>query len=114
MGDDLRDAVGVLMTERIADDFAFIAARIRELRDGPPDQASSSSVWWCEDCGKHIDGAEVTNQERHDERSGGCGCFVEPWCQKCDNGGWVQVYSQRPPCFDTCPGCFNPHDRDSP
>lgn len=102
-----------MMADRAADDFASIAARMRELsEDAPPDMPRTP--WWCEDCGVEIDGREVTFNERHDERIGGCGCEVWPSCQECDNGGWVQVYSPHPPRFDECQECYNPSGRPSP
>lgn len=39
---------------------------------------------------------------------------VGNYCHKCENGGWVQVYSQRPPAFDVCPDCLNPTGNESP
>ena len=90
--------------------FDFIDKKFGQLKP----QKTVARTWGCDDCCKHIDGADVTFQERHDERSGGCGCIVDPWCPDCDNGGWVQVHSPRPPMFGECPTCLNPHDRPSP
>lgn len=28
-------------------------------------------------------------------------------CRVCEGGGWVQVYSPKPPAFEECPSCFN-------
>lgn len=33
--------------------------------------------WYCPECNKLIDGQDVTFEETHDVRSGGCGCKVE-------------------------------------
>lgn len=74
---------------------------------------TESTLWWCDDCNEHISDCLVS-EGRHDEMSGGCGCFVEPWCRECDNGGWVQVHSERPPMFGECPKCYNPNDHGSP
>ena len=38
----------------------------------------------------------------------------EPYCDACENGGWVQVYSHHPPAFGVCQDCFNPLDLPSP
>ncbi len=35
-------------------------------------------MWWCPTCKKNIDGEEVTYEETHDERCGGCGQKVVP------------------------------------
>lgn len=35
-------------------------------------------------------------------------------CDRCEGGGWVQVYSPSPPAFDVCPKCFNPKGHPSP
>ena len=79
-----------------------------------PKPADKPTLWWCEDCGEHVTGDSVTFTGLHDERYGGCGCRVEPYCAKCENGGWMQVYSPNPPCFNVCDECFNPFDRPSP
>jgi len=34
--------------------------------------------WYCPHCKRYIDGREVTFQEEHDIRSGGCGYLVRP------------------------------------
>lgn len=31
-----------------------------------------------------------------------------PDCDKCENAGWVQTYSHRPPAFAQCDACHNP------
>jgi len=36
------------------------------------------------------------------------------FCSTCENGGWVQVYSEHPPAFEVCPDCYNPNDLPSP
>lgn len=38
--------------------------------DGPPDL---DHVWWCPNCRRWVQNNDVTYQERHDPRSGGCG-----------------------------------------
>jgi hypothetical protein len=96
-----------------ADDFASIARRVRELKCEPV-VAADKNLWWCPECQTEIDGIAVTYQERHDDRAGGCGQAVYPACSECDNGGWVQVYSPRPPAFEMCHKCFNPSDNPSP
>jgi len=35
-----------------------------------------SQGWWCETCKTHVSGRDVTEDERHDTRSGGCGSTV--------------------------------------
>lgn len=41
---------------------------------------------------------------------------AKPECPKCEGcgGGWVQVYSPRPPAFEICPHCFNEDNLPSP
>jgi len=34
-------------------------------------------MWWCPTCNTRLDVAEVTWDERHDERCGGCGEDVD-------------------------------------
>jgi hypothetical protein len=34
-------------------------------------------MWWCPECEKELAGAEVTFEETHDPRYGGCGSDVE-------------------------------------
>lgn len=67
--------------------------------------------WWCDDCGKEIEGRDVTYQERHDERAGGCGCAVYASCSTCENGGWVfsSYQASHAPNLDECPDCGNPN-----
>lgn len=101
------------MSEPLANDFGGIAARMRELKC----EAVSDELlgWWCPDCQKEVDGRDVTYQEMHDERAGGCGCKVYPACSECDNGGWIMAsYQPAPPNFDICPKCFNPSENPSP
>ncbi len=35
-------------------------------------------------------------------------------CRRCEGEGWIPTYSQRPPCFEKCPVCFNPNGYSSP
>ncbi len=72
------------MTRRIADDFAAIAARLKGIEPDPTSGAFGK--------------IEIT----------------EPECEACEDVGWVQAYSPRPPAFDVCPKCFNPNGRHSP
>ena len=37
-----------------------------------------------------------------------------PYCAKCQNGGWMQVFSNHPPAFDVCNECYNPEGLESP
>lgn len=39
---------------------------------------------------------------------------LEDYCSRCENSGWVQVWSPFPPAFGTCPDCCNPKDYPSP
>ena len=34
--------------------------------------------WWCDNCKKWVHPKDVTYEETHDERAGGCGCGVLP------------------------------------
>lgn len=36
------------------------------------------------------------------------------FCEECQDGGWVQVYSPNPPAFDVCPKCHNQYERECP
>jgi hypothetical protein len=38
----------------------------------------------------------------------------EPVCERCEGNGFVEVYSPRPPAFDTCPVCHNPEGHPFP
>jgi hypothetical protein len=73
--------------------------------------------WWCDDCQKEIDGRDVTFQERHDERAGGCGCTVYLACDTCSNTGWCDQWLGGHALIDQwceCPDCHNPFNRTSP
>lgn len=35
-----------------------------------------SQGWWCEQCQTHVSGRDVTYDETHDRRAGGCGARV--------------------------------------
>jgi hypothetical protein len=77
--------------------------------------AAPKTPWWCDDCQEEIEGSQVTFQERHDERYGGCGCVVHPSCDRCENGGWVfSSYQEHPPNLEECPKCHNPFNRPNP
>lgn len=91
--------------------FDFIDKKFAQ-REKPAPRVPET-LWWCDNCSEHIGDCSVVD-DRHREGSGGCGCFVEPWCRECDNGGWVQVHSERPPAFGECPKCYNPNSRDQP
>lgn len=95
------------MSTRIADDFAFIRARMAEIE--APQAPSSHLRWWCEACQVELDDAEVA-EGYHSK----CGNTVREACAECFNGGWVQVYSPRPPAFGVCPACGNPSGAPSP
>ena len=43
-----------------------------------------------------------------------CPIAAEPECSECDGNGFVEVYSPRPPAFDTCPKCHNPEGHPCP
>lgn len=36
-----------------------------------------SATWWCSRCDREVEPFEVTFDERHDRRRGGCGCQVD-------------------------------------
>lgn len=61
--------------------------------------------WWCEACQQVLDWDEVTFQERHDPRAGGCGKPVEPQafgpCYQCRDGDHQLCIGV--PCQCTCP-----------
>jgi len=35
-------------------------------------------------------------------------------CGKCEGGGWMMIWSNRPPAFDVCDECYNPEGLPSP
>lgn len=37
-----------------------------------------------------------------------------PVCTTCEGGGWIPIWSERPPQFVECPSCFNLDDLPSP
>ena len=37
----------------------------------------NAQMWWCDECGKLVPDNEVTFEETHDPRQGGCGSNVE-------------------------------------
>jgi hypothetical protein len=41
-----------------------------------PESPCESDTWWCSACGKVVSSDQVTYEETHDERSGGCGGAV--------------------------------------
>jgi hypothetical protein len=45
--------------------------------DQPAERRQSSSDWWCPTCKRSVPGVEVTYNETHDERRGGCGFRVQ-------------------------------------
>ena len=71
-------------------DYAEVAKRLRELRGESADQLLNE-VCLC----------------------GGPPCQVSGFvcgrmsCPECGGGGWVQVYSPRPPAFEECQMCYN-------
>ena len=48
--------------------------KYQDLPEGPDEPYNK---WWCATCNQWIDGSEVTYEETHDLRCGGCGGFVE-------------------------------------
>lgn len=50
--------------------------------------APDAGEWWCPDCKVEIASVNVTYQETHDERAGGCGCHVI-WREKGSHSGEV-------------------------
>jgi hypothetical protein len=99
------------MTDYAADDFAFIRAKMQQLQceQVAPTQ-DTSSHWWCPKCCDGIDGVHVSYEETHTV----CGTKVQEYCDECDSGGWVRVYSPRLPAFGECPKCYNPNNYRSP
>lgn len=87
--------------------FDFIDRKFAPMPAAPE---APKTPWWCDDCQKEIDGCEVTYEERHDERYGGCGCNVYSSCARCGNGGW-EAYGlgHHDLHMRECPGCGNPN-----
>jgi hypothetical protein len=101
------------MTPHAADDFTFIAARIREIKHAP---IPADLTWWCDDCQRLIAEREVTPQALHDESRGGCGCEVSLSCQVCRNTGWIDesLGGEATSGWSICPDCRNPNKLDQP
>lgn len=101
------------MTSQAADDFTFIAARIREIKHAP---IPTNLTWWCDDCQSLIAEREVTPQAFHDESCGGCGCKVSPSCQVCRNAGWIDesLGGEATSGWSICPDCRNPNKLGQP
>jgi hypothetical protein len=36
------------------------------------------------------------------------------YCERCENGGWIECYSTHPPAFEVCPDCYNPENHPCP
>jgi hypothetical protein len=68
--------------------------------------------WWCNGCFEMVPSRDVTvaDEEMHIP----CGGLAVPYCDACESGGWVQVYSPCPPSFDVCSACYNPFDYPCP
>jgi hypothetical protein len=90
--------------------FDFIDRKFAHKPKCEPAQPDTSRWWWCDKCNDHIDGIHVTFEGRHTA----CGAEVDEYCEDCENGGWVQVYSQHPPDFRECEKCYNPRGYRSP
>lgn len=71
-----RKQVAAAITESL---MSFFASHDTEMGYPKPDPNYQPfpGAWWCATCGKWIPGEEVTNDETHDLRHGGCGQFVE-------------------------------------
>lgn len=54
------------------------AQRLRNLRMSRGMGADDRQGWWCPTCEKWLEWDEVTYEETHDERGGGCGYAVLP------------------------------------
>ena len=99
------------MVDRVADDFAGIAARMKELSGETHQRAGR---WWCNTCGDSVEGECVTYEETHDPRYGGCGSPVIPFCETCEGGGWTMTSMHPGPIFRLCESCGNPQDNECP
>lgn len=66
--------------------------------------------WWCDNCQIEVEGRDVTFQECHDERAGGCGGFVRLSCPTCNNVGWIaqRLGGYSFSSWSECPDCHNP------
>lgn len=98
--------------------FDFIDRKHGQPKPVSTPEAPKPGMWWCDDCEEEIAWDEVTFQERHDERVGGCGCIVYPSCATCKNTGWVYDpnYWIKVPggVYTECETCDNPNRRMSP
>ena len=72
--------------KRAADDFSAINRRLSEIQ--------------CERVASAVDEQPAT--------------APVAFCRRCESGGWIQVYSPRPPAFEICPDCFNPQGIECP
>lgn len=96
------------MTVFAADDYAYIAQRMRDIKRSFPIERRETFMlsFWCDDCSQYI-------KIRSDVNNGSChlcgGSHIEEPCGECYNKGWV--YAR---CYDAtatgvieCPGCNN-------
>ncbi len=90
------------MSTRIADDFAEIARRARELAG---DTATDAMWHWCERCRGHVRAAARRCGRGHVA----CVQITHPSCPNCDNRGFVNSnHAAGPPAFVVCHACGNP------
>lgn len=110
------------MPLRIADDFANIATRLREMREHESRAEPLDCPWWCDDCRTTLaEWAVASPSDRpgtalHCETTGGCGCIVHQICGTCANTGWIDQsvggYAGDP--WAQCPDCANPFRKPHP
>lgn len=89
----VNDQLARYSTEELCDEST---AQYRSLLDGVVEApaagapAPDAGEWWCPECKAEIASVNVTYQETHDERAGGCGCHVI-WREKGSHSGEVSA-----------------------
>lgn len=106
------------MTEPIANDFADIARRMREIAGGdaaPGNVASASGIMWCNHCGDACQGDEVALIGSQRCCAKCLSCLIE-YCERCLGGGWTMhsLPGGGGPHFRVCDACGNPQGNESP
>lgn len=82
----------------------------RSMIEGRPMPEAEADVISTAELVEYADGGMWAHLAIHGAESAG-----DPQaCSTCFDGGWVQVYSPRPPAFDVCPACHNPENHPCP
>lgn len=100
--------------------FDFIDRKHGQPKPVSTPEAPKPLMWWCDHCQEELEWSEihvVHGDETHDKRVGGCGCVIYPWCDTCENSGFVFSSYQAgigAPYLNECEDCCNPNRRMKP